>query len=95
MNDNLFAEVKKLNKQIRELLAENERLRNRVAELEAGYREAIDSMQDECSAATPRDQIRYELQFEVDAHRAVLAGVIESVSRYKAYLQYQLDGGAL
>ncbi len=103
-----------------ELLAENERLRNRVAELEqlatdaylqfdgaaiarlrarvasleAGYREAVDDMQDACSASSPRDQERYQLQTEVDAHRAVLSGVIESVAGYKAYLpQQQIDGG--
>ena len=71
-------------------ISENERLKSRVAELVAGYREAIESMQDSASEATPRE--RHQLQQEVDAHRAVLDGVIESVQAYHAYLAAQLDG---
>ena len=49
--------------------------RARIDQLHNGYREAIESMQ---------------LQQEVDAHRAVLDGVIESVQAYHAYLAAQL-----
>jgi predicted nuclease with TOPRIM domain len=90
-NERLHARINSLGDELDELgfkcadvENENKQLQARLAELEAGYSEAIN----DCAASF------YCPLNNVDAHRAVIDGVVKSVEDYDAYLARQLTDGA-